>query len=121
MEATQSAEDIIGALRRAKETDELLGPELLDLRGVRFTDADLSGLDLTGCNFSGCEMSNCTYNPGQCIGAGNNPDCPPLATEELCDANDSCTWWSATCQGAATLCSEFEDQLSCDQVECIWF
>jgi len=69
MEATQSAEDIIDALRRAKETGEPLGPELLDLRGVRFTDADLSGLDLTGCNFSDCEMSRCNLSNACCPSA----------------------------------------------------
>ena len=69
MEATQSAEDIIDALRRAKETGEPMGPELLDLRGVRFTDADLSGLDLTGCNFSDCEMSRCNLSNACCPSA----------------------------------------------------
>ena len=69
MEATQSAEDIIDALRRAKETGDPLGPELLDLRGVRFTDADLSGLDLTGCNFSDCEMSRCNLSNACCPSA----------------------------------------------------
>ena len=66
MEANKSAEDIIGALRRAKESGESFGPELQDLRGVKFTGADLSGLDLTGCDFSGCEMSNCDLSGASC-------------------------------------------------------
>ncbi len=66
MEGNKSAEDIIGALRRAKESGESFGPELQDLRGVKFTGADLSGLDLTGCDFSGCEMSNCDLSGASC-------------------------------------------------------
>ncbi len=69
MEATQSAEDIVSALRRAHEAGEPLGPELQDLRGNKFTDADLSGLDLTGCDFSGCEMSRCNLTGARCPSA----------------------------------------------------
>jgi len=69
MEATKSAEDILSALRRAHEAGEPLGPELQDLRGVRFTDADLSGMDLTGCDFSGCEMSRCNLSEARCPSA----------------------------------------------------
>ena len=89
MEATKSAEDIIGALRRAKETGEPLGPELLDLRGVRFTDADLSGLNLTGCDFSGCEMSRCNFTGADCSSANFNK--AKLYKATLDDAQFLCT------------------------------
>jgi uncharacterized protein YjbI with pentapeptide repeats len=89
MEATKSAEEIIGALRRAKETGEPLGPELLDLRVVRFTDADLSGLDLTGCDFSGCEMSRCNLTGADCSSA--NFDGAQLYKATLDDAQFLCT------------------------------
>ena len=69
MESTKSAEDIIGALRGAQETGELPGPELQDLRGVKFTGADLSGLELADCDFSGCEMSNCDLSGASCPSA----------------------------------------------------
>ena len=69
MEATKSADDIIGSLRRAQESGEPLGPELQDLRGVNFMDADLSGLNLDGCNFSGCEMSRCNLSEARCPSA----------------------------------------------------
>ena len=62
MEATKSTDDIINALRRAQESGEPPGSELQDLSGVKFTDADLSGLNLDGCNFSGCEMSRCNVS-----------------------------------------------------------
>ena len=62
MEATKSADDIIGLLRRAKDSGKPPDPELQDLRNVNFKDADLSGLDLTGCNFAGCEMSRCNLS-----------------------------------------------------------
>ena len=41
------------ALRRALERGRSTAPELQDLSGKSFVEADLSGLDLTGCNFSG--------------------------------------------------------------------
>ncbi len=66
MEATKSADDIIGLLRRAKDSGKPPDPELQDLRSVNFIDADLSGLDLTGCNFSGCEMSRCNLSEVRC-------------------------------------------------------
>jgi len=69
MEATKSADDIIGSLRRAQESGEPPGPELQDLRGVNFMDADLSGLNLDGCNFSGCEMSRCNLSEARCPSA----------------------------------------------------
>ena len=69
MEATKSADDILGALRRAQESGEPLGEELQDLRGVKFTDADLSELDLTGCNFAGCEMSRANLSGVRCASA----------------------------------------------------
>ena len=69
MEATKSADDIIGSLRRAQESGEPLGPELQDLREIKFTDADLSGLNLDGCNFSGCEMSRCNLSEARCPSA----------------------------------------------------
>ncbi|MDP6035936.1 MAG: pentapeptide repeat-containing protein, partial [Verrucomicrobiota bacterium] len=66
MEANRSTDDIIAALRSAHEKNEPLGPELQNLSGLKFTDADLSGLDLTGCNFSGCEMSRCNLSGARC-------------------------------------------------------
>ena len=72
MEATKSADDIIGLLRHAQESGEPPGPELQDLRGVKFTDADLSGLNLDGCNFSGCEMSRCNLSEARCPSANFN-------------------------------------------------
>ena len=69
MEATKSTDDIINALRRAQESGEPPGSELQDLSGVKFTDADLSGLNLDGCNFSGCEMSRCNLSEARCPSA----------------------------------------------------
>ena len=69
MEATKSTDDIINALRRAQESGEPPGSELQDLSGVKFTDADLSGLNLDGCNFSGCEMSRCNLTEARCPSA----------------------------------------------------
>ncbi|MBL68035.1 MAG: hypothetical protein CMO74_06225 [Verrucomicrobiales bacterium] len=69
MEATKSAEDVIDALRRAKDSGEPLGEDLQDLRGIKFTDADLSKLDLTGCNFAGCEMSRVNLKGTRCPSA----------------------------------------------------
>jgi uncharacterized protein YjbI with pentapeptide repeats len=69
MEANRSAKDIINALRRAQESGEPPDPELLDFRGVNFTDADLSGLDLSGGDFSGCEMSRCNFSEARCPSA----------------------------------------------------
>ena len=66
MEATKSADDIIGLLRRANDSGKPPDPELQDLRSVNFIDTDLSGLDLTGCNFSGCEMSRCNLSEVRC-------------------------------------------------------
>jgi len=69
MEATKSANDVIGSLRRAQENDEPLEPGQQDFRGVNFTDVDLSALDLTGCDFSGCEMSRCNLTDASCPSA----------------------------------------------------
>ena len=72
MEATKSTDDIIASLRLAHEKNEPLGSELQDLREVKFTDADLSGLDLAGCNFSGCEMSRCNLSDARSPSANFN-------------------------------------------------
>ena len=69
MEATTSAEDRVAALRRALEKDGQLPPELQDLSGESFVEADLSGLDLTGCNFSGCDMTGCNLTKARCPSA----------------------------------------------------
>jgi len=84
MEANRSTDDIIAALRRSQEKNESLGPELQDLSGVKFTDADLSELDLTGCNFSGCEMSRCNLSGVRCPSA--NFDGATLYKAKLDDA-----------------------------------
>ncbi|MCH2378106.1 MAG: pentapeptide repeat-containing protein [Pedosphaera sp.] len=69
MEASKSADDIIGSLRRTQESGAAGSPEPQDFRGVKFTGADLSGLDLSGGDFSGCEMSRCDLSGARCPSA----------------------------------------------------
>ena len=92
MEAIKSTDDIINALRRVQASGEPPGTELQDLSGVKFTDADLSGLNLDGCNFSGCEMSRCNLSEARC----------PSATF------DGATLYKARLDGAEFLGSTFK-------------
>lgn len=65
----ESPSEIIAAIRRAQELGEPLGADCKNLKGLKLTDQDLSGLDLAGFDFSDCEMSRCNLFQAKCPSA----------------------------------------------------
>jgi uncharacterized protein YjbI with pentapeptide repeats len=65
----ETPSEIIAAIRKAQELGQSVEKERQNLKGLKFTDLDLSRLDLSGFDFSECEMSRCNLSKAKCPSA----------------------------------------------------